>query len=90
MSVGTAWIFALQIWSLESQLVPSCVSPDEPNRYEEVGEQYGINVVLLVITLVAASPGAKGIQLPNFGLFWGNLLMGNGCSTAIRKKISTS
>lgn len=34
----------------------SFVPRDELNQYKEVGKQYGLNLLLLVITTVAAPP----------------------------------
>lgn len=46
----------IQILSFESQFMQSCVPTDEVNQYKEVGKQYGMNLLLLVITTVAARP----------------------------------
>lgn len=58
------------------QFIWSSVPTDELNQYKEVGKQYGLNLLLLVITTMAAPPDMRGIQLPPSACFGENFLMG--------------
>lgn len=45
--------------------MPSCVPTDEANQHKLVGQQYGTNLLLLLIASVAAPADVRGIQLPD-------------------------